>query len=234
MTSALEIAQGVCGIVGIPRPASIASTTNPQAVALLSLMNVACENLALRNWPVMYREHTFNTADGTSEYSLPSDFKRAIANAVYNQDSYNRLRGQHSPENWYYNVINGNFLNSQSYRVASLPTKIKLLPTPTAVDSILFPYMSTTVAEQADGDDISAVTTDTDVPVFDAHLIKLDMVWRYRHQRGFPYNADRSDAIDAIDRVYAQALNAPIVNFGGSADSDGITSGFVPERGFGA
>ena len=69
--------------------------------ALKSLASRSGRILAKRfNWVVLQKEHTFNTADGTASYALPSDFEKLLDLTTWDRANYWSHRGPTSPQEW--------------------------------------------------------------------------------------------------------------------------------------
>jgi hypothetical protein len=239
MATALSIVQDVLGEIGItPLPTDIASSTDARAITLRSLLKASMEELARKNWPVLLKEHTFDTVDGTSEYNLPADFGKFVSNTAFDRDEYYKLRGSMSPEQWQFlkasGVLGDSLTGVKQFRISSYPSKFKITPTPSEATSIYYEYLSSYMAVDDDGVEIPACIANTDVPKFDASLIKRDLKWRYLKTRGFDYAEDFREAKDAIDAAFAAAIAQPNVELGGGTDVGPLTDGYVPTTGYGS
>ena len=78
--SLLTIAQTVADFTGFERPSTVSGNTDPVARQLLVFINREGKQLMrATNWPILSKEHTFNTASGTQNYALPTDFDRFVS-----------------------------------------------------------------------------------------------------------------------------------------------------------
>jgi hypothetical protein len=86
--SLLTVAQAVAEETGLPSPSAVIGSSSKQVKQLLRLINRSGRILAKKNWTVLQREHTFQTVNGTTSYSLPSDFERMLDQTAWDRTSY--------------------------------------------------------------------------------------------------------------------------------------------------
>jgi hypothetical protein len=84
--SLLTIAQNVADFTGFERPSTVVGNTDPIARQLFAFINREGKQLMRsNNWPVLLKEHTFNTVNGTQSYDLPTDYDRSVGSTMYNR-----------------------------------------------------------------------------------------------------------------------------------------------------
>lgn len=96
----LSICQNAANNVGVGAPSSIISSTDPGAVRLLQMARRTARSLALKaNWVALTAEYVF-IANGTSDYTLPSDYRSLVADTLWDRSRYWQMRGALSPQDW--------------------------------------------------------------------------------------------------------------------------------------
>ena len=99
--SLLTIAQAVADYTGFERPTSVVGNTDPIARQLLAFINRQGKQLMrANNWPILLKEHTFNTVNGTQSYALPTDFDRSLDGTVYNRTDTDQMTGPITPQQY--------------------------------------------------------------------------------------------------------------------------------------
>lgn len=98
--SLLTICTNACNDLGVGVPTSIIGSTDPAATRVLQMARRAGLSLAAaNNWASMVVEHTF-TADGSSDYALPADYRSMVDNTMWDRTTYWSMRGAMSPQQW--------------------------------------------------------------------------------------------------------------------------------------
>lgn len=98
--SLLSICQAASDNIGITTPTSIIGSTDPGAHRLLQMARREARNLASRaNWVALVVENVFIT-NGTSDYTLPADFRSMVNNTLWDRSRHWRMRGAMSPQQW--------------------------------------------------------------------------------------------------------------------------------------
>jgi hypothetical protein len=68
--SLLTIAQNVADFTGFERPTTVVGNSDPIARQLLVFINREGKQLMRsHNWPILLKEHTFSTSNGTQSYA---------------------------------------------------------------------------------------------------------------------------------------------------------------------
>lgn len=234
--SLLDVAKAVHEEVGLPTPSTVISNGDRAVKKLLRLINRAGKRLAKKNWTVLQKEHTFSTADGTASYDFPDDYARIIDLTAWNRDSYWQMRGPLSAREW--QIKKSALVASTSLRAnfrIKADTRVKKFfidPTPSAVEDLVFEYISSEwVASSDNSEGKVAYADDTDVSLIDEELIELDVIWRLLDRNGFAYAEAKDEAARAIDDAFGDDLAVPVLDFGKAADTApfNIPEGNFPE-----
>lgn len=197
-------------------PSGVVASTDPGVVQLFALMKRAAVEISdARNWQRLIREHTITTANGTETYALPSDWSRYISKTAWDATNYWEMRGSLSPQMWqaYKRGIVTLVSAHKNYRVRG--NLVYIMPTPTAIESLVIEYIRDTPWTDSTGATFrTAPTADTDLFVLPQSILELDTIWRLKRAKGLEYSADYDEAQRAIDLAYAQDVPAQVVNMG--------------------
>jgi hypothetical protein len=232
----LDLVQRVCDEVGLPRPVTVASATDQLARQLFSLANAELEELSKRfDWPVLTREYNFPTVAAQAQYALPGDYRKFLANTVYDSSRYYQMRGSLSAGEWQrVKAMNLGALSCARVRIYGNPLKLNILPTPTAVENVVFEYMSKNFAVNGAGAEQLRYSNDSDTSLIDEGLVRIGLKWRIKHAKGLEFTADLAEYEAVVAREFAAAMAQPHIPVGFSRHEDApITSGYVPSQGFG-
>lgn len=233
----LSVAQDVCDVIGLTRPAAIVSGTDQLARQILGLAKETLEELGAMDWPILEIPYTFNTVNAQSQYDLPSDFGREVGDTVYVASQYDSLRGSLTPADWQRqrSGMQAN-LGRYRFRIFGLPLKLNLTPTPSVVEAIVLEYQTTYRVKQQDGTYKATFFADTDVPLMPEDLLKKGLKWRLRRAKGLDYSEEFDDyEITRAQRLAQQlSMGSMPVAYRGFASTDApIGNMYVPESGFG-
>jgi len=235
--SLLSIVQRACDEVGLPRPAAVATATDQLARQMYSLANTELEELSKRfAWPVLIREQSFPTVAGTAQYALPADYRKFLQETVFDQTRFYQLKGSLSAGEWQRTkALNLGSLSTQRVRIYGSPLKLNIIPTPNAVNTVVFEYLTKNFALHADNTETTIFSADSDVPLIDEALIRMGLKWRIKHAKGLEFSADLAEYEAVVAREFAAALAQPALGVGYSRhDNVPLTQGYTPENGFGA
>jgi hypothetical protein len=184
--SLLTIIQNSCDRLGLVRPSVVVASSGQTERTLLGLAQEEGKTLAKRyDWQVITEEHTFSTANGTSSYSIPSDFDRIVKNTVFNRTRNRRMLGDLTAEQW--QEIQSSLSTRVDPAFRFRGGAFLISPTPSAIETVAYEYVSKNWCESSGGTDQSAWAADTDVAFLDEELITLGIVWRFKSKNGFDY-----------------------------------------------
>jgi hypothetical protein len=239
----LTIVQAAFDEIGFPRPSSVVGSTDQLARQSFALLNRTGKELAREHdWKALVREHSFSTVASTSDYALPSDFDHFVNDSGWNRSDKEPLIGPLSAQHW--QVIKSGLLGSGAYgqrwrvkRSTSgvIANKFVLDPTPTAVETVVFEYVSNSwSADTAGTSGQAAFAADTDIPLLPEHLLIMGLIWRLLKAKGLEYGDALSEYQSSLQREMARDGGAPKLSLGGrGAGVSLLSSRNVPDTGFG-
>lgn len=232
----LDVVQRVCDEVGLPRPSVVATSTEQLARQMFSLANAELEELSKRfNWPVLTREHVFNTVIGQAEYDLPSNYRKILQDTVFERSRYYQMRGSLSAHEWQRTkALNLGSMSTARVRVWGNAGKIHIIPTPVSVEEVVFEFLTKNFAANAGNEGILRYSADADTALIDEGLIRMGLKWRIKHAKGLEFSADLAEYEAVVTREFASALAQPHIPVGFRRNADvPLTEGYTPENGFG-
>jgi len=242
----LDIAREAAHIVGLRAPTTLRGAQEPTDQALLALLHQAGPQLAgitgpfYESWPGLTKQSEIITVPNQTDYLLPLDFVTMIESTVWDQTTTWPAAGPLTPREWQavtYGLVGAGTL-TPLYRVriandGSGQRVFSIHPTPTDVAHLPFEYRSRywirpDTSHEANSDTINY---DTDIPIFPAHLLILDLVWRWRKSRGLPFAADLGDFEHERDRLFGEIAGYQRIRLTGPRTR--VPTLRIPETGYG-
>lgn len=229
--SLLSIVQNVANTVGVDEPSSVFGSTNNTSIQMLAIANRSGKMLARRHpWQRLQKEHTFSTVASTETYSLPSDYDRHIDNTAWDRTNYRLMRGSLSPQEWQQRK-SGIVSTGINYRFRVRGNLFYLDPIPSSVDSMVFDYISDQWTTDSGGANPSNEwNADTDLTIFPEYLLELDLLWRFKKEKGLEYAEDFRDFETQFEIEKAADTPNYTIDMGYKPR---IIPANVPEAGFG-
>lgn len=185
----LSIVNAVADYTSGPRPATIASNTNPDAQNYLRIVNMAGKRLMkIYAWNGLRKENAF-TADGTetlvSSANMPSDFDRFVAETFWDRSGNNLISGPTNPIEW--NSLKTYNPNIQNIKFIYRGGNILTNPVVSSGASCAFEYVSKNYVLASDGVTYKALfTSDDDTSLIDEELISLAATYEWLVSEGQP------------------------------------------------
>lgn len=186
-------------------PATIIGNNGDVATQILQTIKVSITDLS-RNyqWQELQKEHSFASVVNQAGYNLPADFDRMIDNTFWNASQNWGMIGGLTPENW--RILKNSLITQaetiEYYRIRN--NQIIIHRTPTVVENYVFEYISKYIVKNASGVEQTEFLADTDVPVIDKYILRLDGTWRWLKNNGRSYAEEKNMAEKAIaERVKA-------------------------------
>jgi hypothetical protein len=202
--SLLQIVQGAADLLGVPRPSSVVGSTDQQVRQLYALANVEGGELARRapqGWQALVKEMTFITvAAEIQPNAVASDFGFCIADTAFNRSTARKLRGPLTATAWQAVKAN-NVLAVVDNLFRIRGDAFLLTPTPSAGETIAYEYSSASWAETNAGQGRASFQADEDGSYLDEDLIKLGVIWRFKHAKGLDYGEDMATYERAVQRA---------------------------------
>jgi hypothetical protein len=208
--SLLSIITQVTGLLSLPQPSAVATSTDRQVIQLLAIANEEGRSLARRHqWQALTEEFTFATVDQDAQTgAIPSDFDRWVPNSFFNRTTRRPITGPITPRQWQW--IKAQPVYSTVYLAFRERTgQFLFQPDPPAGQNIYGEYVSINWAKSAAGVAQSTFQADTDTSYLDETLIQLGIRWRFLKAKGLEYAEDME--------TYERELEEAMARDGGSS-----------------
>jgi hypothetical protein len=193
-------------------PSLIIGNNDDVAQQILQAVKTSVTYLARTyQWQELQREYSFNSVVNQAEYNLPSDFDRIIDNTFWNATQNWAMIGSNTPEQW---RILKNSLLTQAETVEYFRIKnnqIVIHRTPTAVENYVFEYVSKNIIKSSANVEQTEFLADSDVPIIDEYILKLDTTWRWLKNNGRAYAEEKQIAEQALgNRIKANGSRGTV------------------------
>lgn len=166
-------------------------------------------------WQELQKEYTFVSVISQANYSLPSDFDRLVNDTFWNQDQHRALIGATTAEIW--RILKDSATlgvgDEEFYRIRN--NEIVIHQTPTVAENYVFEYITKNIVKSSTDTPQTGFLADTDIPVIDEYIVKLDTTWRWLKNNGRAYAEEKITAEKAIaERIKVNGsrgkINAPL------------------------
>lgn len=166
-------------------------------------------------WQELQKEYTFASVISQANYSLPSDFDRLVNDTFWNQNQHRALIGATTAEIW--RILKDSATlgvgDEEFYRIRN--NEIVIHQTPTVAENYVFEYITKNIVKSSTNTPQTSFLADTDIPVIDEYIVKLDTTWRWLKNNGRAYAEEKITAEKAIaERIKVNGsrgkINAPL------------------------
>jgi len=198
--SLLTIIQAAADRLGLTRPSSVVTSSDPIAVTLLGLAQAEGKALYDRHtWQALQTEYTFPTVNGTASYALPSGFDQLIKDTVFNRTRRRRMVGDLSPSQWQETQASLVTMVNPAFRIRG--NLFYISPTPTSAETIAYEYMSTNWCQSIALAGQSSWAADTDTGILNEELMTQGVVWRFKASKSLDYAEAMNDYEIAVNKA---------------------------------
>lgn len=193
MKTILEICREVADLAATKRPNNLFDANSQQESIFLSVAKSALDSL-LRygDWQELTKEGCLRTVEGRTQYPISEflpDFYCLLNNTIFIKDSQERVIGAITPEQWMREKYFFNPSTELKFKIQN--GRFVFLTPPAGGLRIVFQYRSDGVVWDFDTfEEKSALTANTDVPIFDEYLVKLNILWRWLKRSGLDYGEE--------------------------------------------
>lgn len=195
MQTLTEICNAAEDELSLPRQTAYVGSAVSAARTMLAVANAAGRALMrVHEWGALQSVGTVTTADGTSSYALATDYDRMIADTGWDRTNDWMMVGPDSPQINRYLNESGVAQTGARKRFRLQGTNIIFFPTPTAVETLVYEYVSNKWARSTVPVAQTKFQADTDTTVFDPDLMKAEIKWRYLEARGLSFDDPKEAA----------------------------------------
>lgn len=208
-------------------PSTIIGNNEDAAKQVLEVLAVSMTELSrIYDWQELQKEHTFSSVASTEGYNLPSDFDRFVNGTFWNTDTNLHVQGPMTSTEW--RILKNSTISGgasfEYFRIRDNQTLI--FPIPAASEDYIYEYITNKIIESSGGVGQTEWLADTDVPVIDAYIVRLDATWRWLKNNGRPYAEEQKMANSAIaERVRASGARRIVMH---SPPLNGVKTAWLP------
>lgn len=180
-------------------PALIIANNDDVAKQILQVVKNSIIELS-RNyqWQELQKEYSFASVVDQANYALPSDFDRFVNDTFWNIDQHRALIGATTPETW--RILKDSATlgvgDEEFYRIRG--NQVVIHQTPQVVENYIFEYITKNIVKSSAGVQQSQFLADSDIPVIDEYILKLDCTWRWLKNNGRAYAEEKNIAERSI------------------------------------
>jgi len=227
----LSVAQDVCDLVGIPRMASIGTTSDTTYTPLRAMIQQAADDLFERHdWRALVSFRQFTTVGGQQQPgAMPPDYARmAQGHTMWNLTRDEEVAGPLDPATWTAMQRQGGTYLGGYWRF--IGADIWLYPVPAGGHTIQFEYLTQNTIVGPDGKGKARWSDDRDFSILPEALIVLGAVWRWKSSKGFTYAEDLSNYERQLERLAANDAATPAIVITDDLTPWDVNLGDTPRR----
>lgn len=210
MESILNICQEVADIVATQRPDDLFETNFQNNAIFLSLAKNELDSLMrYGNWQSLIKEGELVTVKKKRFYpfeAIVPDFYSLINDTIYVKDQSEKIIGSLTPQEMmkkkYFEKSDSNIC----FQIES--NGFHFLKPPADFVKIVFAYRSNALCVDAKTyEQKSALTQNSDIPIFDGYLVKLGITWRWLKRNGMDYAQEYLDYQKELKKKFGLELS---------------------------
>lgn len=208
--------QSVADRVNLARPAQITTGTDQTARTFRGCAQREGMALSRRwSWQALLGEHTFvSVAASVQTGSVPADWDgRMVSESFWNRTKLRPVQGPLDSRQWQALVSGGVPAVTDAFRFRG--GNIELLPVPAAGMTYAYEYISGHWCESSAGAGQDAWAADSDVPVLDAELMTLGIMWRFLQGRGLDFAMALGDYETEVAKAMSRDGSRHVVSLSG-------------------
>ena len=209
MKTILEICREVADLAAVRRPNDLFNSSSQQENVFLSIAKSSLDSmLRYGDWQALTKEGSFYTVAGKKQYALAEiapDFFCLLNNTIFIKDSKERIIGAITPEQWTREKCFQSVGNQIKFKIQN--GRFVFLNEPPCRVKIVFQYRSNNIVWDFNTfEEKNVLTANTDVPIFDEYLIKLDILWRWLKRNGLDYAEEYDELQHELKKRFGTEL----------------------------
>lgn len=219
--SILEICREVADITATQRPTDLFDANIQHNAIFLSVAKSALDSLMrYGDWQDLTKEASILTVKNKTVYPIDNivgDFYCLLNNTIWIKDTSEKVVGAITPEQWMKEKYFGCEDIDIKFKIQN--NAFKFLTPPPANMRIVFQYRSNAVCLDAlSYEEKPSLTKNTDIPIFDAHLVKLGIIWRWLKRNGMDYTEEFNEYELELKKKFGTGLATQDIDLSGGVD----------------
>ncbi len=196
MIDILSICQEAADMTAAARPDDLFDKAVQHNAVFLSVAKTELDSLMrFGDWQALIKEASFYTVSGKTFYAFDEivlDFYALVHNTIYVKDGLKKVIGALTSEDFMREKYFSNGGVEIAFKVEN--NGFRFLNDPGDGIQIVFMYRSNAVCIDAKTlEPKSVLSKNTDVPIFDAYLVKLGIIWRFLKRSGLDYEEEYNE-----------------------------------------
>lgn len=201
----LQLVDQCSGELGLSQPSAVIGSSVNQTVQFLALAQRLGKDLVREfEWQRLVKEYTFQTANGTEDYALPSDFDRMVSDTHWDRDNVWPNWGPKTSQEW--QQIKAGLVNFGRTRFRLYQNSLRFTPTPTSTVDMAYEYVSNlwvlatggTVATKA------TFTVDSDFTIFPDDLMLAGLKYYFLKAKKLDFGVELAEYSEILSTRKAQ------------------------------
>lgn len=190
----LSTVQQFCNRTGLPQPATVYGTTNPQVRQIRALLEEEGQDLRARgSWEGITNQAAWTTValedQGAITTIASNGYNYIKNNTIWDRTTRLPVCGPVSGVDW--QILKAYFVSGPRYRYRLRGGHMLVNPAPPAGDGWYFEYASKNWILGTDGTTYKEFfTLDTDTILLPENLVLMGLRWRWKKEKGFDYAED--------------------------------------------
>ena len=226
----LTVVQQAATQLGIERPTAVFGSSERVWLEIQDLLNDVAEAITDRHpWTALATEFTITTGDGSTEaFDEPSDLDYWPTDQRLWTDRLDRPLDR-APSLDYWTEVETRDYDVEYGLWLPFGGQINIKPAPDATETIRGYYQTKNRISFSVGGATtykSAFTTDADVFRLNERLLKLGLIWRFRHLKGLPYEEDMMVFERALAKEIVQDKPDTVLTVGGAQPTNGYRTAY--------
>ena len=198
----LTVVRDVCAAVGVEIPTSVFASLNANRTMqeMLALANEMAQRMAsdTKDWTALKTWATLAGDGVATSFLLPADYKRMPATANVWVSNYTQAAARFIPNTDEWLKRRASNATTFASEWTMIGGRMHIWPAMAAGVTAQFVYLSKDCVRLASGGFGSEFMDDADSYVLDERLLRLNMVWQWKSQKGSPYAEDMGTYTDAL------------------------------------
>ena len=224
MKTILEICREVADLAAVKRPNDLFNAAGQQDSIFLSVAKSSLDSL-LRygDWQELTKEAWFYTTAGKKQYRIDEivpDFYCLLPDTIYVKDGSERVIGAVTPQQWMAEKYYCSVGTDIKFKIQN--GRFMFLNEPPCGIKIIFQYRSNNIVWDFNTfEEKNVLSANTDVPIFDAYVVKLDILWRWLKRNGLDYSEEYNEYLRELKKRYGAEHAATDICLAGGELSKG-------------
>jgi len=220
--SLLSVAQEIAPLIGLAKPATLVASSEPEHEQLLVIAQRAADVISeAYDWQALTKLHTLTGNGTTTDFSLPADFGKFTDDSddegkIYSTLGIGPLVRVHDLSEWLRREVRQ--IGQVTYSWILYGNLIRIKPALPNAATAQFFYQS----ENLIVDGVSSVTrkarfsADNDLLLLDERMLKLCMLWMWRHSNEQSYAQYMQEYEQLKSRLITRDKGSKSIRFGRS------------------